>query len=72
MTFKASPTFSDDLPPQTREALRMMIGQLPIVFALRAGGTLRIPATEVDATGGYMLNMAVENGDFVFTVSKKQ
>lgn len=72
MTFKASPTFSDNLPPQTREALRMMIGQLPIVFALRAGGELRVPVEEVDATGGYMLNMAIENREFVFTVSKKQ
>jgi hypothetical protein len=48
-----------------------MIGQLPIVFALRAGGELRIPVAEVDATGGYILNIEVQGSDFVFKASKK-
>lgn len=71
MSFKASPMFSRDLPPETQEALRQMFGQLPIVFALRAGGELRIPVAEVDATGGYILDMEVEGRTFVFRARKK-
>jgi hypothetical protein len=72
MTFKASPIFtSGELPSETREALRAMFGQLPIVFALRAGGELRVPVAEVDATGGYFLEMEVEGSTFVFKARKK-
>jgi hypothetical protein len=69
--FRASPFLSGDLPPPALEALRQMIGQLPIVFALRAGGELRIPVTEVDAAGGYILSIEVQGSDFVFKASKK-
>jgi len=71
MTFKASPMFSDDLPDDVREMLRAMIGQLPIVFALRNGGQLRIPASEIDATGQYMLDIEMDGTDFIFKASKK-
>lgn len=76
MGFKASPIFgSNDLTPEQREGLRAMIGQLPIVFALRAGGELRIPVAEVDATGAYVLNMEVDTSGaepaFVFKARKK-
>lgn len=71
MTFKASATFSEDLAPEALEGLRKMIGQLPIVFALRAGGEVRVPVAEVDSTGGYILHMAVDGNDFVFKARKK-
>lgn len=69
--FRASPTFSRDLPPEVEEGLRRMIGQLPIVFALRNGGSLRIPVAEVDATGAYILDLEVDGTDFVFKARKK-
>lgn len=69
--FRASPIFSSDLPADVEEGLRRMIGQLPIVFALRNGGSLRIPVAEVDATGAYTLDMEVEGSDFVFKARKK-
>lgn len=71
MTFRASPIFSRELPDDVQESIREMFGQLPIVFALRAGGELRIPVAEVDATGGYILDMEVEGSTFVFRVRKK-
>lgn len=74
--FKASPILSEDLPPETLEGVRLMFGQLPIVWALREGGTLRIPVAEVEATGPYILNLAVDQTppggpEFVLTVTKK-
>lgn len=72
MSFRANPTFTNALPSETQEAVRTMFGQLPIVFALRAGGELRIPASEIDATGGYLLSMEVVGRDFIFKASKKQ
>lgn len=71
MTFKANPIFSHALPAEAQEALRAMFGQLPIVFALRAGGELRIPVAEVDATGAYILDMEVDGRTFVFRARKK-
>lgn len=71
MGFKASPMFSHQLPAEADHALRMMIGQLPIVFALREGGEVRIPVAEVDATGGYILDMAIDGATFVFKARKK-
>lgn len=71
MGFKASPVFSHDLPASAEDALRLMIGQLPIVFTIRAGGELRIPISEVDATGQYILDMEVAGADFVFKARKK-
>jgi hypothetical protein len=62
---------SDELPPEALNALRQMFGQLPIVFALRAGGELRIPVAEVDATGPYIVDFSVEGSDFVFKARKK-
>jgi len=71
MGFRASPIFSHDLPAETEEAIRMMIGQLPIVFALRNGGDVRIPVKEVDATGAYILDIEIDGADFVFKARKK-
>lgn len=79
MAFEAdAPIFaqSGDLPPELLAMVRRMIGQLPIVWALRSGGLLRVPVAEVDATGGYVLGMETDFSDpanpvFVFKVSQK-
>lgn len=46
--------------------------QLLIVFLKRLGGTLDIPVTEVDDTGGYTLSFNVDRGVFHFTLGRKQ
>lgn len=75
MGFRAAPIFSHQLPPEAEDALRQMFGQLPIVFALRAGGELRIPVSEVDATGAYIVDFEVDQSGreptFVFKARKK-
>lgn len=71
MTFKASPFFSEDLPADIREGVRVMLGQLPIVFALRNGGQIRVPAAEIDATGQHILDIEMDGTDFVFKARKK-
>ena len=43
MSFKASVVLTKDLPPEVEEAVKKMIGQIPIVWCLREGGRLRIP-----------------------------
>lgn len=72
MTFRADIMTTNELPAEMVDALRQMVGQLPIVFALRNGGTIRVPVSEVDATGGYLLNIEIQGRDFVFKASKKQ
>jgi hypothetical protein len=74
MTFKANVMTSSDLPPETLDALRLMIGQLPIVFALRNGGSVTVPIAEIDATGGYTLGVNVDpsSTQITFSVRKKQ
>lgn len=76
MTFKADPLVSGDLPPEALSALRLMIGQLPIVFALRNGGTLAIPIAEIDATGDWVLSLEIDHAhiagpSIVFKASQK-
>jgi hypothetical protein len=71
MAFRAEPIFATDLPAETQDVVRKMFGQLPIVFALRAGGELRIPVAEVDATGAYILDMEVDGRTLVFKARKK-
>jgi len=71
MSFKASVVLTKDLPPEVEEAVKKMIGQIPIVWCLREGGKLRIPIKEVDATGPYILNCEVQGSDFVFHLTKK-
>jgi 3-dehydroquinate dehydratase len=72
VSFRADIFTSNDLPDEALSALRRMVGQLPIVFALRAGGEVRVPVAEVDATGGYLLNIEIRGADFIFKASKKQ
>lgn len=59
-----------ELPAEARDAIFKMLGQIPIVWAKRSGGTLRLPIAEVDATGGYVLDFEVEGADLVFRLRK--
>lgn len=46
--------------------------QLMLVLLQRLGGTVSIPVSEVDATGGLICMMSVEDGEFHFELRKKQ
>jgi hypothetical protein len=56
------------------DLLEAMKGQLLITLINRLGGRVTIPINEVDATGGFMLHMEVDQTarTFTFTVEKKQ
>lgn len=51
--------------------LEAMKNQLLIVLVNRMGCRSIIPVSEVDATGGWMLEMAVDGTNFIFTTKKK-
>lgn len=61
------------LDDETQAMLRQMFEQMIIVFAKREGGEMRIPVSEVDATGDSFLSMSVdqEAGEFVFKALRK-
>lgn len=71
--FKATVMPSDKMEPAQLEALRLMIGMIPIVMAKRAGGELRIPSREIDASGDSILHMNIDHSSgepvFVFTIA---
>jgi hypothetical protein len=58
--------------PTARALIDAMKGQLLIVLIERLGGEIRVPVTEVDATGNRLLSMRVDGRDFVFVVERKQ
>jgi hypothetical protein len=45
--------------------------QLLLAFVKQNGGKWSIPVAEIDATGGYVMNMQVVDGVFHFTVERK-
>ena len=55
------------------QLLELMKTQLLIVLVNRLGGNIELPVGEIDATGQWMLNMAVDQdrGVFTFTTAKK-
>jgi hypothetical protein len=57
--------------PELNAAVEAMKGQLLLVLVQRLGGRVRIPASEVDDTGGLLLCMEVDGRDFVFSVERK-
>lgn len=63
----------DDVSPDLMQRLEIMIGQLPIVFANRASGELRIPISEINGTGDYMVNLEIDlvAGEIIFRSYKK-
>lgn len=46
--------------------------QLLVALLARHGPEVRVPVAEVDATGQFVVLMAVVDGVFVFNVEKKQ
>lgn len=58
--------------PFRRQLLDALKGQLLIVMVNRLGGRVELPVAEIDATGGWVLNMAVDGGVFTFTTERKQ
>lgn len=60
-----------DLPPEVEASFRRMLGQLPIVWASREGGTLRVKISEIDACGPFILDFKTEGEEFVFTLRRK-
>ena len=54
------------------QMLEVMKGQLLLVFVNRLGGRIEIPVSEVDATGGWLLNMAVDQDRGVFTFETRR
>lgn len=63
---KAEIMTTSSLPDETREALKLMIGQIPLALAIKNGGEFRIKASEIDATGNYIAAMAVDGDEIVF------
>lgn len=45
--------------------------QLLLAMVVKAGGKYEIPVAEVDATGGWVLVMAVRDGVFYFEARRK-
>lgn len=59
--------------PAFAAALDAMKGQLLIVLVNRLGGNIDIPVGEIDATGGWMMNAAIDQrtGTFNFSTTRK-
>lgn len=53
------------------DLIEVMKGQLLIVLIERLGGQVRLPAAEVDDTGGKVLAMRIEGSDFIFEILGK-
>jgi hypothetical protein len=58
--------------PEMQQLVRLVLGQLGIVWAKREGGELRIPTAELDQTGDSILNMRLDTSGtepvLVFTI----
>lgn len=61
--------------PILAKALEDMRDQLLLVLIKRGGGSVTIPVSEIDGTGGYVCNMTIEGEGattaFRFDLSKK-
>jgi hypothetical protein len=53
--------------PALAAALDAMKGQMLIVLVNRLGGEVEIPVAEVDATGGWMLDVSIDQAARTFT-----
>lgn len=62
-----------ELAPDHADMIEAMLQQLLIVFVKRAGGSVNVPVSEVDGTGGDMLSFQVmpDQKTLHFAVSKK-
>lgn len=57
--------------PLARRLIGQMRDQLLIALIVRAGGEIKVPVKEIDATGGYFMTMRVDGRAFIFTVEKR-
>lgn len=67
-------TSISDLSYEHQQVVEAMKGQLLIVLINRLGGDVTIPASEVDGTSRFVLNMKLdpeEGGAFTFQVMEK-
>lgn len=63
-----------ELAPEHAALMEELRDQLLLAFLHRLGDKVKIPATEIDATGGYVLLMSLDPDTRVFTfeLRKKQ
>lgn len=57
--------------PDANALIEAMLPQLLLVLIRRAGGDVRVPVDEIDATGGLVMGMVVEGNAFRFVVRRK-
>ena len=60
-----------NLPDEAKESFEKFWGMLPLVWAHRKGGTVRIHKDEVDKMGGYILDFTCDGEYFVLSLRKK-
>ena len=62
------------IAPEHAQAMDEMKEQLLIVLINRLGGNVKIPVTEIDDTGGYILKFSInpETRIFTFISERKQ
>lgn len=58
--------------PEHAQALENFRDQLLIALLQRLGPKVSVPISEVDATGGFVVAMRIEDGAFHFEVRQKQ
>lgn len=61
-----------EFAPEHAAAIDNMKDQLLLVLIGRLGGTVDIPVSEVDGTGGHLLMMSIKDRVFHFELRKKQ
>jgi hypothetical protein len=61
-----------DGAPEHAAAIDNMKDQLLLVLIARLGGSIDIPVSEIDGTGGHVLMMSVKGRTFHFELRKKQ
>lgn len=53
--------------PIHRQVIEMLKDQLLIAFLKRLGGEIKMPVSEVDATGGFNLALSLDPSTAIFT-----
>ncbi len=57
--------------PEAREFVDAVKGQLLLALCQRAGGEVRMPIAELDATGGLILSIKLDGADLILVTGKK-
>lgn len=58
--------------PEHAAVMEAFRDDLIIALVVKAGGRVRIKVAEVDRMGGYVLMLAVRDGEFVLEARRKQ